>query len=148
MKKILGLLSCFLVLLYGSPVRADEGTKQVKHHVVVQVNFDGEKQWDEVLRNVENLKKALAKDGDIEVEIVTHGKGVGLLTTKDPDLQARLKALSDSGDQIAACGNTCNKEHLTAKDLASYVTIVDAGVAEIVRRQEQGWSYLKGGSGF
>jgi intracellular sulfur oxidation DsrE/DsrF family protein len=147
-KNLFGILGGLLALLPVSGLRAQDSPKPVKHHVVVQVNFNGKDQWDELLRNVENLKKALGPDGGIEVEIVTHGKGVDLLTTKDPDLQARLKALADSGDIIAACGNTCRKKNLTAKNFGDYVRIVDAGVAEIVRKQEQGWSYLKGGSGF
>jgi len=70
---------------------------------------------------------------------------VGILQTKDADIVARLKALADSGDQIGICNNTCVGRHIKKEDLASYVTIVDSGVAEVVRREEQGWSYLKGG---
>ena len=132
----------------GLAVAPEVPTKQVKHHVVVQVNFNGVDQWKGVFGNIKNLKLALAQDGGLQVEIVTHGKGLELLTSKDPEIVAQLKALSDSGDEVAACVHTCDSHHLTSKDLASYVTVVDSGVAEVVRRQEQGWSYLKGGSGF
>ncbi len=30
-------------------------------------------------------------------------------------------------------------------DLFDFVVTVDSGVAEVVRKQEAGWSYLKGG---
>jgi intracellular sulfur oxidation DsrE/DsrF family protein len=146
MKKILvGLVGSLLVLASGSRAQADEGPKNVKHHVVVEVNFEGHDQWEAVLHNVYNLKKALEPEGGVQVEIVTLGKGVGILQTKDPDIVARLKALADSGDEIGICNNTCVGRHIEKKDLASYVTIVDSGVAEVVRREEQGWSYLKGG---
>jgi hypothetical protein len=128
-----------------SPVRADDGIKDVKHKVVVEVNFEGHDQWEAVLHNIYNLKKALAPDGGIHVEVVTLGKGVGILQSKDPDIVARLKVLADDGDEVGICNNTCNAKHIEKKDLASYVTIVDSGVAEVVRREEQGWSYLKGG---
>jgi uncharacterized protein len=150
MKKILlGLL----FLLGASQVKAIEvspeiATQKVKHHVVVQVNFNGKDQWKGVFGNIKNLKLALAPDGGLQVEIVAHGKGLELITSKDPEIVADLKALADSGDGIAACAHTCDSHHLTSKDLASYVNVVDSGVAEVVRRQEQGWSYLKGGSGF
>jgi hypothetical protein len=142
---LIGVIGGLLVLAYGSAVRADEGEKTVKHRVVVEVNFEGHDQWEAVLHNVYNLKKALEPDGGVQVEIVTLGKGVGLLQTKDADIVARLKALADSGDEIGICNNTCVGRHIEKKDLASYVTIVDSGVAEVVRREEQGWSYLKGG---
>ncbi|HTC22473.1 MAG TPA: hypothetical protein VK859_16580, partial [bacterium] len=74
MKKILmGLAAGSLFLASGPSVRADEGTKDVKHHVVVEVNFEGHDQWEGVLHNVYNLKKALAPDGGVHVEIVTLG---------------------------------------------------------------------------
>jgi|HubBroStandDraft_1064217.scaffolds.fasta_scaffold51886_2 intracellular sulfur oxidation DsrE/DsrF family protein len=146
MKKILmGLAAGSLFLASGPSVRADEGTKDVKHHVVVEVNFEGHDQWEGVLHNVYNLKKALAPDGGVHVEIVTLGKGVGILQTQDADILARLQALANDGDEIGICNNTCVAKHIDKKDLASYVTIVDSGVAEVVRREEQGWSYLKGG---
>jgi hypothetical protein len=146
MKKVLIAVACgLLVSACGSLVRADVGDKDVKHKVVVEVNFEGHDQWEGVLHNIYNLKKALAPDGGIHVEVVTLGKGVGILQTTDPDIVARLKALADDGDEIGICNNTCNAKHIEKKDLASYVVIVDSGVAEVVRREEQGWSYLKGG---
>src|ERR1035438_6115043 len=146
MKKILvGLVGSLLVLASGSRAQADEGPKNVKHHVVVEVNFEGHDQWEAVLHNVYNLKKALEPEGGVQVEIVTLGKGVGILQTKDPDIVARLKALADSGDEIGICNNTCVGRHIEKKDLASYAIMVATSVAEGVRREEQGWSYLKGG---
>jgi len=148
MKKILvGLVGGLLVLASGSIARADESALKhhVKHRVVVEVNFEGKDQWEAVLHNVYNLEKALEPEGGVHVEIVTLGKGVGILQSTDPDIVARLKALSDKGDEIGICNNTCVGRHIEKKDLASYVTIVDSGVAEVVRREEQGWSYLKGG---
>jgi intracellular sulfur oxidation DsrE/DsrF family protein len=146
MKKVLvGLIGGLLLWAQGSTVRAEDAAKDVKHKVVVEVNFEGQDQWEAVLHNVYNLKKALAPDGGVRVEIVTLGKGVGILQTKDADIVARLKALADAGDEIGICNNTCVGRHIEKKDLASYVTIVDSGVAEVVRREEQGWSYLKGG---
>jgi intracellular sulfur oxidation DsrE/DsrF family protein len=146
MKKFwVGLVGGLLLVAGSSFVQADEAAKQVKHRVVVEVNFEGHDQWEAVLHNVYNLKKALEPDGGVQVEIVTLGKGVGILQTQDADILARLKALADSGDEIGICNNTCNAKHIEKKDLASYVTIVDSGVAEVVRREEQGWSYLKGG---
>ena len=37
-------------------------------------------------------------------------------------------------------------KNVTEKDLMPFVTTVDSGVAEVVRKQEEGWSYIKGGS--
>jgi intracellular sulfur oxidation DsrE/DsrF family protein len=34
---------------------------------------------------------------------------------------------------------------VTQADLLPFVTTVDSGVAEVVRKQEAGWAYLKSG---
>ena len=45
-----------------------------------------------------------------------------------------------------ACENTMKKKGVTKGQLHAFVSTVDSGVAEIVRRQEQGWSYIKSGT--
>jgi intracellular sulfur oxidation DsrE/DsrF family protein len=35
---------------------------------------------------------------------------------------------------------------LQKSDLFDFVVTVDSGVAEVVRKQEAGWAYLKGGA--
>lgn len=35
---------------------------------------------------------------------------------------------------------------VTKEELLPFAVTVDSGVAEVVRKQEEGWSYIKGGS--
>jgi hypothetical protein len=37
------------------------------------------------------------------------------------------------------------RKNLQKSDLVPFATTVDSGVAEVVRRQEAGWSYLRPG---
>ena len=37
------------------------------------------------------------------------------------------------------------KQNVTKDQLLPFVTTVDSGVAEVVRKQEAGWAYIKGG---
>jgi intracellular sulfur oxidation DsrE/DsrF family protein len=37
------------------------------------------------------------------------------------------------------------KQNLTKEQLLPFAVTVDSGVAEVVRKQEAGWAYLKGG---
>ena len=46
---------------------------------------------------------------------------------------------------FAACENTMRKKKVTKEPLLPFVTTVDSGVAEVVRKQEEGWAYIKGG---
>lgn len=93
-----------------------------------------------VLRNTANLIRALGPGAVIE--LVTHGPGVELCTGEN-GLAAVLADLQSAGAAVCACANTLAARGLTAAALLPGVTVVDSGVAHLVRRQRQGWSYLR-----
>ncbi len=111
--------------------------------MVIEVNSPGEPIFDLVLGNATNLRLALAPE-KAEIEVVCHGPGIGLLLAHGRTGR-RVTTLAKSGIQFAACANTLRGRHLAASSLPAFVRIVPSGVAELVRRQETGWSYLKGG---
>lgn len=113
------------------------------HRVVVEVNVPGTAAYGTVLGNVENLRKALAPDR-VEVEVVCHGDGIRLLLANDARTSARVIKLAKSKVAFAACANTLRGRHIDRSRLFSFVKVVPSGVAEVVRKQEAGWSYLKG----
>jgi intracellular sulfur oxidation DsrE/DsrF family protein len=45
--------------------------------------------------------------------------------------------------QIVACENTMTNQKVTRAQILPGVTYVNAGVVEIMRRQQQGWAYLR-----
>lgn len=114
------------------------------HRVVFEVTVDGTAQWEAVLNNVENARRALGP-ARTEVRVVAHGKGIGLLRKTNTALAERIARLAASGVRLAACENTMQRLTLTRADLLPAVGTVDSGVAEIVRLQSDGWAYLKAG---
>ena len=119
-----------------------EGPVEGKHRVVFEVTMEGPEQWTAALNNVENLRKAFGAD-NTQVEVVGHSKGLGIMLSKNVELADRMKKLSDGGVLFAACENSMRKKNVTKADLLPFVTTVDSGVAEVVRKQEAGWAYLK-----
>lgn len=146
-RTLLGVvLAAFAAALYTGAVipasAADQTAKDGRHRVVFQVTAAGEEHFEAVLGNVENLRKAFGS-GNSEVEVVGHGKGLGMLLAANRALADRMKKLADDGVVFAACENTMKKKNVTKDQLLPFVTTVDSGVAEVVRRQEQGWAYIK-----
>ena len=115
-----------------------------KHRVVFEVTTEGNEQWTAALNNVENVRTALGADST-QIEVVAHGKGLGLMLATNEALKDRMKQLADEGVVFAACENTMKKQRVTKDQLHAFVTTVDSGVAEVVRKQEEGWSYIKSG---
>jgi intracellular sulfur oxidation DsrE/DsrF family protein len=119
------------------------GQAQTKaHRVVIEVNVPGKSAYGLVLNNVENMRKAFAPER-VEVEVVCHGPGLDLLFANN-GLGKRMSKLHEGGVAFAACANTIRGRHIDRKKLYSFIQVVPSGVAEVVRKQEAGWSYLKG----
>ena len=119
-------------------------TASPSHRIVMEVSSDNPAVWEAVLNNAENLRKALGEPTAIEV--VAHGGGLSMLLRTNAGQAERLQKLSSGGTVFAACENTMRKKNLTRDDLLPFATTVDSGVAEVVRKQEAGWSYVKSGS--
>ena len=115
------------------------------HQVVFELTSDNQEYWQALLNNLENLQKALGKE-NAEIEVVTHGKGLVLLRNTNTGFKDRIQALAHTGLRFAACENTMRRQKVTREDLLQEAVTVDSGVAEVVRKQEAGWSYLKSGS--
>lgn len=123
-------------------IPAAEQAKQ--HKVLFEFTSEGEKAQTAVLTNIENLRKSLGEQ--TKVTLVAHGAGIALLQRTNSENMERMKKLADSGVTFAACENTMKKKNIRKEDLFPFVTTVDSGVAEVVRKQEAGWSYVKSGS--
>lgn len=129
------LLAC-LCLGAATPVQKHT------HHIVIEVNAPGKTAYATVLGNITNLRKALAPD-PVEIEVVCEGKGIDMLLKSGP-VATQIASSERNGVHFAACSNTMRFRKLDRKSLVSGVAVVDAGVAEVVRKQEAGWAYLKG----
>ncbi|MDP1660595.1 MAG: DsrE family protein [Phycisphaerales bacterium] len=81
-----------------------------------------------------------------DVEVVLHGKGLGMLMGTNTPQKSRMEALAGAGVVFAACENTMKRKNVTKEQLMTFAVTVDSGIAEVVRKQEQHWSYIKSGS--
>jgi intracellular sulfur oxidation DsrE/DsrF family protein len=109
--------------------------------VVVQVSEADPARWNLVLNNVKNLQDELGAD-KVVVEIVAYGPGIGMLKFDAPT-NSRVSDAIKSGVTVNACENTMRNQKLVRADMHPNVTYVPAGVVQIIRRQQEGWSYLR-----
>lgn len=93
-----------------------------------------------VLRNISNLLESLGES--TPVELVAHGAGITAVLADAP-VAAALQTLLSRGVSVAACENTMRSKSLKPEQLTPGVHTVQAGIAEIVLRQRQGWAYIR-----
>ncbi len=113
------------------------------HRVVVEVNVPGNAAYGTVLNNALNLKKAFAPEL-VRIEVVCHGEGIGMLLVQPGRVNDLIRKAHDQKIEFVACNNTLRGKKIDRKKLYPFVQIVPSGVAEVVHKQEDGWSYLKG----
>ena len=118
---------------------AQDGAKKAR--VVVQVSEADPARWNLVLNNVRNLQDDLGA-ANVEIEVVAYGPGIGMLKL-DAVSNSRVSDAIKAGVQISACENTMRNQKLARADMHPNVSYVPAGVTEIVRRQREGWAYLR-----
>jgi uncharacterized protein len=112
------------------------------NRVVLQVSDADPARWGLALNNAGNLQAELGGPGQVDLEIVVFGPGIGMLKSSSP-VGARVASALKSGLSVVACQNTMRGQQLTPADMLPAIGYVPSGVAEIVRKQQQGWAYVR-----
>jgi len=120
----------------GSPSRAAG-----KNRIVIQINEDDLKKWNTVLGNIRNIRAEFG-DGQVDFAVVAIGPGLGMMTAESLSANGVQEAQAE-GVRFVACGNSMKAQAITKDDLLDGVEVATAGYVEIVRLQQQGWSYLR-----
>ncbi|MHB1515749.1 MAG: DsrE family protein [Acidiferrobacteraceae bacterium] len=137
-----GLLAGALLAMLASPAYAGRFNHAfAKHKLVMSISNPDKGRQQLVLNNTVNVLKAFGMD-NIRVEIVAFGPGLKMLLKHNRHAK-EIQALKTEGVEFAACHNTMMKMHITKSELNPAATVVPGGIVELVRREEQGWSYVK-----
>jgi len=116
-----------------------------RHRILFDVSTGNAETWTRILNNVENAMRDLGTE-ETTIEVVAYGPGLGMLLAASAPDPERMERLSRGSVVFAACRNTMESRQLTPEALLGFAQVVPSGVAELVRKQEAGWSYLKPGS--
>ena len=136
-------LFALLFLLSASEVATAQDKKVKLHQVVMQLNSADTAVWSGMLGNIRNFQKVWP--GNVKIEVVVHGKALNFLVASKSHLVADVEAMTKLGVVFNACENTMNKYGIKKEMLIPSVSSVPSGVAELVIKQEEGWSYIKTG---
>jgi uncharacterized protein len=116
-----------------------------QHKVVYQFNKAELGYQDHVIFSVGEMVR---KYGDnIKVVVVAFAEGIHILgkhpgrEVKD-ELKQRVSSLAHYGVEFHACGNTMKSLKWTEKDIVDFATVVEVGASDIMKLQEQGFSYI------
>lgn len=143
-----GLMTAVALCFTGAAPSMAEGYGKQK--VVYHINYHGgpdSKAYKGAMRNIQNHINALGAE-NLEVRVVLHGNGVGLLSgaMEDDALQTAVASLKGQNVAFNVCNNT-----LVGRDIDYNSDLYDvwesdivaSGVAELAHLQQQGFTYIK-----
>ena len=138
---LLGGLALSAPFLIAAHAQNTGPTGQKRHKVVVQVSDSDPALWNLALNNVKNLQDDVGA-ANVDIEIVAFGPGIGMLKLGSPS-SARLADALKANVKVLACENTMRGQKLTKADMLPAIGYVASGVSEIMRKQGEGWAYLR-----
>jgi len=110
--------------------------------VVFQVSDADPQKWNLALNNAKNVQDDLGGNDAVDLEIVVYGPGIGMLKADSPVAKRIADALK-SGVKVVACENTMRAQHLVQADMLPAIGYVPAGVVELMKKQQQGYAYIR-----
>ena len=125
------------------PTAARTSAPAGTHRVLFALTSGEQADWVLTLGNIRNLIADLKPD-TVEIELVAYGPGTAMVR-RDSAVAGGIAALQSPHVRFVACENSMRVQGLTKADLAPEVGTVPAGIGEVVRREESGWSYIKAG---
>jgi intracellular sulfur oxidation DsrE/DsrF family protein len=115
------------------------------HKIVYQFNKADPGYQDHVIFSIGAV---LRKYGDdVKIVVVAFAEGIHILA-KNPgrevkeEIRQRVASLAQYGVEFHACGNTLTALGWTEDDLPPFAQYVDAGAADLMELQEQGYAYI------
>jgi intracellular sulfur oxidation DsrE/DsrF family protein len=112
----------------------------------VLFHINENEKWKTVLSNITNL---IDDSGQENVDAVVLANGFSVYGYADPDKISPMEQLTAQGVKFLACRNSlknmcqegvaCLKEEL----LPPFIGIVPTGITEIIKRQQDGYAYVK-----
>ncbi|MBS1669493.1 MAG: DsrE family protein [Bacteroidetes bacterium] len=125
------------------PVTEIKTNSKLSHHVVFEVTSNDSLVWKGVMNNVKHLMEHWPNG--VQIEVVCHGPGIEMLMLAKTTQQKRIAEFKKAGAVFSACMKSMKARNLQKEDIVAEAGFVPSGVAEVVMKQEEHWSYLKSG---
>ncbi|MES2976122.1 MAG: DsrE family protein [Pseudomonadota bacterium] len=123
------------------PAAIAQSAAAKRNRIVIQMSDNDPAKWNLALNNAKNLQDDVGA-ANVDMEIVAYGPGIGMLKLESP-VAARVADAMKAGVKVIACENTMRGQKLTKDDMTAGISYVPAGVTEIMKKQGEGWAYLR-----
>lgn len=131
MKKI----ALLLLLTISATLYAQESPKVVLHLQSADTLVHKS-----IVNQIGNIKREFPQ---AEVELVCHGPGLDFLLKKNSSYINKIHKMNLNKISYVGCEFTMSQKKISKADLVDYATTVPYGIAEILKKQQLNWLYVK-----
>ncbi|QQS28430.1 MAG: DsrE family protein [Sphingobacteriales bacterium] len=135
----------FTLVKFSEPVYAQEKSQAIdktKYKIVFQVTSDDTLVHKMVVRQVNNTLQAAP---NTQIEVVCFGPGISILVASKTKFEEKINELVKKDVKFMACENTMKERKIEKKDIIKSAGFVPVAILYIVKKQKQGWGYIKAG---
>jgi uncharacterized protein len=130
-----------LAFAAGAHAQTSAPAARKKHRLLIAVSDNDPAKWNMVMNNVKNAQEDVGAD-KIDIEVVAYGPGINMIKSGSP-VDTHVAELVKSGVKVVGCENTMKVLKLEKSQMLTTVGYVPAAVTEIMKKQEEGWSYVR-----
>lgn len=133
----------------GAPPRLPASNRNEPVKIVVHLSEDEPAHVRQVLDDVEGLLQLYrANARPARVEVVMNGEGLSLVRADTSAAPERVRRMQKEYDNLSfvACQNAIDRlkrDQGIVANLLPGVVVIDSGMAQLMRRQQQGWAYIQ-----
>lgn len=128
------ILFCFVLNSFASDAQVS------KHRVVWDLSSADTTVQGSVFRQINNARTEIP---DLDIEVVFHGQAVFAVMKDSTQFASRIKIAKEKGVTLAVCNNSLRRLKIDPSQVSPLATVVPSAVAELIKKQTDGWSYLK-----
>jgi len=113
-----------------------------KYQVIFHVDDFDEKRITMAFNNIVNLMDDMRLE-ELEIELLVNGPAIQAFRKDNQTVADRVRQLAARGVNVMLCRNAIHLYEIPEDELVEERQIVPAGVSELVRRQAEGWAYIR-----
>jgi intracellular sulfur oxidation DsrE/DsrF family protein len=113
---------------------------QQPHKIIWDLNAKDTSEQTVLFRQIGNVLK---ESPDTKIEVVYHGNAITGLVQDSSFFGQKVREFQQKGVIFAACNNSLKRYKIDPSKVLPGVVVVPVAILELIKKQEQGWSYIK-----
>lgn len=136
------LIAIFMITGMVPSLAQNNQGQEKQHKIIFQLVTADTMAHKALMKQLNNI---LSVAPNTQMEVVCHGPGLEMLTVNKSIVISKIHALAEKGVTFYACEFSMKERNVDKSQVIPDAGFVQAGIVHIVKRQEEGWSYIKAG---